>query len=137
MRSPQEKIQTGQVILLTEMNFMDKQQHSKITCMNPKKATSNEQTPNKKKKPTAFNLQVRINPRETACKEKWTGLEALTQAALLATCLLGDTVRNIDRNDKAKEITSNNYFDLAVIKIEDETEIFIPNLNSADASVET
>lgn len=63
-------------------------------------------------------------------------MEALTEAALFATCLLEDTVRNIDRNDKAKEITSNNYFDLAVTKIEDETEIFTPSLNGADTSVE-
>lgn len=56
---------------------------------------------------------------------------------LFATCLLEDTVRNINSNDKAKEITSNNYFDLAVTKIEDKTEIFIPSLNCADTSVET
>lgn len=37
---------------------MDAQQHSNIMCIYPKKATSNEQTPNKKS--TALNLQVRI-----------------------------------------------------------------------------
>lgn len=88
--------------------------------MNLTKAIGTKRLPIKK--PTGVNLQIRINPRETVCKAKWVGLVALMEAMLHATCLLED------RSDKAHEITSNNYFDLAVIKIEDETEIFHPKL---------